>query len=219
VTKSYKWVGGIGYLLSFIPYVNVIAWIVVAIAWILMGRDTREKIFTATGILMIIAFALGVSFLALILVMLPSLALLMPGSMTGRPPLQSFKNLSHLMAFAMMGLILAGIAIVAAILEIISHFRAGRIFNNTWFKLAGWFRIFSIVAAVISIPLIIMSAANLAVLATTAPGPSVLASILSLFWPIIIVAIIALLSTIFSIVAFFTIPETEELSQNPETSI
>ena len=219
MTKSYKWVGGIGYLLSFIPYVNVIAWIVVAIAWILMGRDTREKIFTATGILMIIAFALGVSFLALILVMLPSLALLMPGSMTGRPPLQSFKNLSHLMAFAIMGLILAGIAIVTAILEIISHFRAGRIFNNTWFKLAGWFRIFSIVAAAISIPLIIMSVANLAVLATTAPGPSVFASILSLFWPIIIVAIIALLSTIFSIVAFFTIPETEELSQNPETSI
>lgn len=219
MTKSYKWVGGIGYLLSFIPYVNVVALIVAAIAWILMGRDTREKIFTATGILMIITFALGVSFFALILAMLPSLALLTSEPTTSRPPLQLFENLSHLMAFAIMGLILAGIAIVEAILEIISHFRAGKIFDNTWFKLAGWFRIFSIVAAAISIPLIIMSAANLAVLATTAPGPSVFTSILSLFWPIIIVAIIALLSTIFSIVAFFTIPEAEELSQNPETSI
>ncbi len=219
MTKSYKWVGGIGYLLSFIPYVNIVSWIVVAIAWILMGRDTREKLFTATGILMIITFVLGLGFLALIFVMLPGLALLMPGAMTGRPSFQFFKNLGHLMAFAVVGLILAVIAIITVILEIASHFRAGRVFDNTWFKLSGWFRIFSIVAAVISIPLIIISAANLGILAATASGPSIFASILSLFWPIIIVAIIALLSTIFSIVAFFTIPETEELSQNPETSI
>ncbi|MCS7132985.1 MAG: hypothetical protein NZ918_04640 [Aigarchaeota archaeon] len=207
MARPYKWVGGIGYILSFIPYVNIISSIVIAVSWILLGRDTREKIFTATGILMIITFASGIGILISIFMMLPTL---ISGSMFGEPPHGLFRNLGQLMTLMTMLLILAIIAIVTIILEIVSHFRAGKIFGNTWFKLAGWFRIITIITALISIPLIIIyAAANLAALATTILGPAALTSLLSLLWPIIVIAILGLLSTIFSIVAFFTIPENE----------
>lgn len=207
MARPYKWVGGIGYILSFIPYVNIISSIVIAVSWILLGRDTREKIFTATGILMIITFASGIGILISIFMMLPTL---ISGSMFGEPPHGLFRNLGQLMTLMTMLLVLAIIAIVTIILEIVSHFRAGKIFGNTWFKLAGWFRIITIITALISIPLIIIyAAANLAALATTILGPAALTSLLSLLWPIIVIAILGLLSTIFSIVAFFTIPENE----------
>ncbi|MCX8187020.1 MAG: hypothetical protein N3F65_00190 [Nitrososphaeria archaeon] len=211
MARPYKWVGGIGYILSFIPYVNIISSIVIAVSWILLGRDTREKIFTATGILMIITFASGIGILISIFMMLPTL---ISGSMFGEPPHGLFRNLGQLMTLMTMLLILAIIAIVTIILEIVSHFRAGKIFGNTWFKLAGWFRIITIITALISIPLIIIyAAANLAALATTILGPAALTSLLSLLWPIIVIAILGLLSTIFSIVAFFTIPENETSAQ------
>ena len=61
MSRTYKWLGGIGYILSFVPYVNFVSSILVAIAWILMGKDTREKVFTVLGILMIALFAAGIA--------------------------------------------------------------------------------------------------------------------------------------------------------------
>lgn len=219
MTRSYKWIGGIGYILTFIPYANFVSSLITSIAWILMGKETREKIFTATGVLMIITFALTIGIVALILTALPSLTLLIPSQLTG-PPLQLFQRIGHILTpILIIGLILAGVAIVAAVLEIVSHFKAGKIFNNTWFRLGGWFRIGLIIAVVISIPLIVMSATNILALGAVSPGAAVLGTIFSILWPLIIVVIVGLLSIIFSIVAFFTIPETEEFqgesSSNP----
>lgn len=218
MSRSYKWVGGIGYLLSFIPYANYVSSIVVAVAWILMGRDTREKIFTATGILMMITFILGIGILVSIFLMMP---LLISGLMMGETPF-GFDGLSQLIALGILALILIVLAIVVVILEIVSHFRAGNMFGNTWFKVGGWLRIITIISAVISIPLIIINIiSNITALITTvpgfAPGPEVLMSLLSLLWPLIIVGILLLLSIIFSIVAFFTIPEAEVPVQSQET--
>ena len=45
--RTYKWLGGIGYILMLIPYANFIGAILAAIAWIMMGSDTRQGIFKA----------------------------------------------------------------------------------------------------------------------------------------------------------------------------
>lgn len=223
MAKSYKWLGGIGYILSFIPYVSIVSSIIVATAWILMGRDTRQRIFTVTGVLMILTFVLGIglliSFFMMFLTVLQSLT---SAPMGGEFPFRFFRNLSQMMAFVIMALVLGIIGIAALILEIISHFRAGKIFRNAWFKLAGLLRIITIIAVLISIPLmIIYVVTNLTTLATMIPGmtagPAILTSLLSILWPIIVVAILGLLSTIFSIVAFFTIPEDMAPTQSQET--
>ena len=144
--RAYKWLGGIGYILMLIPYVNFIALILIAIAWIMMGRDTEQRLFTVTGILMIIAFAMSIAAVGVIFTAIPGL---LPGAArppTGVPPTEYLKK-----AFAFVGpLVAIGLAMViiglaSLIAEIASHFRASGIFQNTWFKVGGWLRIATIV--------------------------------------------------------------------------
>lgn len=209
MTRPYRWVGGIGYLLSFIPYVGIVSSLVAAVAWILMGQDTREKIFTITGILMIVTFVVGASTLLLLFMMLPMGIM---GMMGGEVPFRPFRGLGQLMVFLVVVLIAAIIAFASLVLEIISHLRAGKIFNSTWFKLAGWLRVATIIVVVVSVPLLIFQITkNLATVATTLPdlaqGFALFTLLASLLWPIMLVVVLGLLSVIFSIVAFFTMPE------------
>jgi len=204
MSRSYKWIGGIGYVLTFVPYVNFVASILVAIAWIMMGKDTEEKTFTITGALMLASFVLGIILVGILFASLPGLAALS----SLKPGIGFFQALGpFLIAFLVTALIAAAVGLATFVFEVVSHFKAAKIFDNTWFKLAGWFRIALIVVAIISIPLIIFNIAGLAALSHLAPGPSILGALLSIFWPLIIVLIIGLLSTVFSIVGFFTIPE------------
>jgi len=212
--RSYKWIGGIGYILSLVPYASVIASILVAVAWIMMGRDTRERVFMITGALLLASFALGIVILAMLFTAVP---LLITSSATG---LEIFRRLgSFLISFLVVALIGAAIALAALIFEIASHFRAGKIFQNTWLKLGGWMRIALIAAAVISIPLIITSITSvrgLAGLGILAPGSHILWTLLSALWPLIIVVVVGLIAAIFSIVGFLTIPEEAEIHPTPQ---
>ena len=213
--RAYKWLGGIGYILMLIPYVNFIALILIAIAWIMMGRDTKQTLFTVTGILMIIAFALSIAAVGAIFTAIPGL---IPGA--ARPPTEvpPTEYLKRIFAFVgplvAIGLAMAVIGLASLIAEIASHFRASRIFQSTWFKVGGWLRIATIIVAVIAIPIIIFTTMSI-------PGapkgvlPSMMAKnvfmlFTSILWPMLIAMILGLLATVFSIVAFFTIPEETE---------
>jgi len=203
MSRSYKWVGGIGYILTFVPYVNFVASILVAVAWIMMGKDTKEKTFTITGALLLASFVLSIILVGILFAALPSLAMMSP--MPGQGFLRGLGP--FLIAFLVTALIAAAVGLAAFVFEVVSHFKAAKIFENTWFKLGGWLRIALVAVGIISIPLIILHVTGLAVLKHFAPGPSILGILFSIFWPLIIVLIIGLLSVVFSIVGFFTIPE------------
>jgi len=119
---------------------------------------------------------------------------------------------ARLLGVVVAGLVLVGFAIAVFILDTIAHFRAGKIFDNRWFKIAGWMRIILAIAIVVVIPLAIFMiiSAGPGVLSSILFGPpygAILPLLLTIFWSILIVLVIGLLATIFSIIAFFTIPE------------
>ena len=210
--RAYKWLGGIGYILTLIPYVNFIALILTAIAWIMMGRDTKQTLFTVTGILMIIAFAMSIAAVGTIFTAIPGI---IPGVMrqpTEIPPPEFLKEtLAFAGIFVAIGVAAAAVGLASLIAEIASHFRASGIFQNTWFKVGGWLRIATVIMVVIAIPVMILTAMSVpgglkGVLPSMAAG-NIFALFVKMLWPLLIAGILGLLATIFSIVAFFTIPE------------
>ena len=210
--RVYKWLGGIGYILTLIPYVNFIALILIAIAWIMMGRDTKQTLFTVTGILMIITFAMSIAAIGAIFTAIPGF---IPGAAqppTGVPPTEFLKNiLAFTGILVAIGLAMAVIVLASLIAEIASHFRASGIFQNTWFKVGGWLRIAAKIMVVIAIPVMILTAMSIPgalkeVLPNMAAG-NVFALFVKMLWPLLVAGILGLLAMIFSIIAFFTIPE------------
>ena len=210
--RAYKWLGGIGYILTLIPYVNFIALILIAIAWIMMGRDTEQRLFTVTGILMIIAFAMSIAVVGVIFAAIPGL---LPGAArppTGVPPTEYLRKVFAFVGpLIAIGLAMAVIGLASLIAEIASHFRASGIFQNTWFKVGGWLRIAAIIMVVIAIPVMILTAMSIPgalkeVLPSMAAG-NIFALFLKMLWPLLVAGILGLLAMIFSIIAFFTIPE------------
>ena len=218
--RAYKWLGGIGYILMLIPvpYVFLIALILIAIAWIMMGRDTKQTLFTVTGILMVIAFALSIAVIGAIFATVGAIFTAIPGAT--RPPTEvpPSEFLKKILAFAgiYVAIVVAAavIGLASLIAEIASHFRASKIFQSTWFKVGGWLRIATIIMIVIAIPIIIFTAMSIpGALKGTLPSmmaKNIFMLFTSILWPMLIMLILGLLATIFSIVAFFTIPEETE---------
>jgi len=221
MTRTYKWLGGIGYILTFIPYVNFVSFILIAVAWIMMGRDTREKMFTALGILMIVFFAASIS---LVIIAFSFLWTLIPMTMPGFPmqpggEIQPIMPGPFIWGILIAAVILLVLSIVIVIIDIIAHLRAGTIFDNKWFKIGGWLRVAVIVSLAIAIPLIIISLSSagiLGALGAIRPETMPFHVLLSFLWPVAIVVILSLLATIFSIIAFFTIPEEEAIEPKPQ---
>ena len=221
MTRTYKWLGGIGYILTFIPYVNFVSLILIAVAWIMMGRDTREKMFTALGILMIVFFAASIS---LVIIAFSFLWTLIPMTMPGFPmqpggEIQPIMPGPFIWGILIAAVILLVLSIVTVIIDIIAHLRAGTIFDNKWFKIGGWLRVAVIVSLAIAIPLIIISLSSagiLGALGAIRPETMPFHVLLSFLWPVAIVVILSLLATIFSIIAFFTIPEEEAIEPKPQ---
>ena len=216
--RTYKWLGGIGYILTLIPYANLAAQILTAIAWIMMGRDTKQTLFTVTGILMIITFAMNIAALGAIFTAIPEIIPGVTRHPTEIPPPEFLKKpLAFAKIFVPIGVAAAAVGLASLIAEIASHFRASRIFQNTWFKVGGWLRIATIIVAVIAIPIIIFMAMSRAETLKGVP-PNMMTKNIFMFmlftgilWPILIALILGLLATVFSIVAFFTIPEEAEV--------
>lgn len=53
--------GGLGYVFSLIPFLNIAAPILIGIAWFQMGGRTGQRLFRATGVLMIATFVVAVA--------------------------------------------------------------------------------------------------------------------------------------------------------------
>ncbi len=217
MARTYKWLGGIGYILTFIPYVDLVSPILVAIAWILMGRDTRERVFTILGILMIMLFAASA---VLIFVVLASLLtwMLPLGMITQGEGMLPPGLISLLWPMLVAILVIVGLGVVVFVFDIVAHFKAAGIFDNKWFKLGGWLRIGTIIAFAVAIPLIIISVLSKGlqgILSQFTPSGPPLGVLLSILWPLAIVVVVSLLATIFSIIAFFTIPEEAPQPEPP----
>ena len=210
MSGAYKWLGGLGYIFTIIPFLNLVSPILVGLAWLLMGRDKRNGIFTITGILMMALLILS----AVILFTLPFFMYF-----SIMPPAGGFQSISLqlLQLIQMMGIIIllgiffAGLGLVVFILELISHFRASNVFNIKWFRYAAWLRIVAIVATIIAFALI-MSLGLMA--AELQPAETLFIAVLG---PLMAAVIPWIISAIFSAVAFFTIPE-EKPSANPPPS-
>jgi len=193
MTGSYKWLGGIGYILMLIPFANIVGFLLVGIAWIMAGSDTRQGIFKATGILMFITMILTVVIIASWLPMIGSLITGLPlGEYPSVPQPGLFQEfLRTIGLFLTVVGITAVLAIVEWVLELVSHFRAATVYNVKWFRRAGWMRIVTIIVAIIVIALFILLSLSIQLYMVG----------------LIIPVILGLLSLIFSAISFFSIPE------------
>lgn len=210
--RTYKWLGGIGYILMLIPYVNFVGAILAAIAWIMMGGDTRQGIFKATGILLILSMIVSGALVLLIPMSIPGIL----GGAAAPPP----GALTNLFAFA--GLLIAIIAViviialVAFILELVSHFRAAGIFYIRWFRWAAWMRIITIIIAIIAVVAVFaMAPRPIAAPSYGGLGGGIFGMLMTMLWPLLIAVIFGILASIFSAIAFFSIP-SEEAYQPPQ---
>ena len=159
-----------------------------------MGRDTREKVFTALGIMLLVLFvggiAIAITVLASIFAFAPTGAM---SSGAGAPA-----GLGSLFGVLIaVGVIILVIALITMVLDIIAHFRVARVFDSKWFKLGEWLRVGTVLAVVIAIPLTILSILSMrtqGILGMLGPGANVFGLLFSLLWPMIIVLVISLLA-------------------------
>lgn len=214
MSKSYKWIGGIGYILTLIPYVGFVGEFLVGVAWFMAGRDTKQNIFKVAGIFMILLTILMIASVFYIFTLLPYLGLggLIPMAVERRvlliPPAQITELIQILGPVLVILAVLFLVGLVAFILELISHFRAASVYGVKWFRRAGLMRIATIVITIIILAVIFY-------LVMTAPfytsffmqPESILSVIIGYLSLILIPAIFGLISVIFSAIAFFTIPE------------
>lgn len=199
-----KIVGGVGYILSLIPLVNIVAPILIAIAWIQMGGRTKQNLFRATGILMLVTFILGAVLIISIFATLSNL-IANPLIVLSVESLEELlpQIIGNLAIFVLMVLGVAALSITSFILELASHFRAGNIFNLRWFAAAAWLRIVLIIITILSIgATIVLSIQSIPPEPTAPMLPGYL---LTLLIPVIVLSILAI---VFSAVAFFKLPES-----------
>ncbi|MEM3921347.1 MAG: hypothetical protein QXG25_00455 [Nitrososphaerota archaeon] len=190
-----RWLGGIGYLLTFIPYANVVSWALTGLAWLLLGRSLRQGRFTVTGALMLVMFLIqAMAFPTLLPLLAPPTA---QGPLASRAA--SPAAIAPLLSFLLAGGIAA---IFLLIFEIMSHFRAAKLLNNRWFSIAGWLRIIAVIAALIALPLTLITALKALIAAGSATWSPSLELVISMFWPLILAISMAVASYISSAIAF-----------------
>ncbi|MDJ0269146.1 MAG: hypothetical protein NXY59_01095 [Aigarchaeota archaeon] len=201
MSGAYKWLGGIGYILMLIPFANIIAPILVGIAWILMGRDVQRGVMIAAGVLIIIIYVVAIG----VVLSPPMMLTSMLGGFVDPTALSSlFLIVGPLM------IVLALLGFIAGILEIAANFSAASTLNVKWFRYAGWMRIIAIILALIFVAVMISSIMSFLrePILTQAP-PTTFPIAPGVFWAMLIgLIIVALIGVIFTIIGFFSVPET-----------
>jgi len=202
---SMKTFGGIGYVISLIPFVNIASPILVGIAWYQMGSKTGKGLFKATGVFMIITFVVAVGFIvSFAAILLPVfIAALAGGGVPGFDPAVLVSSmLGSLLVSAGFALILGVLGLVAFILELVSHFRAAGLYRNKWFSRAAWLRIIAVIL------MFVVIGVTIATTSFAVMSPMQFDTLLStMFLLVIPLAVVGLLSSVFSAVAFFTLGE------------
>ncbi|MCS6785321.1 MAG: hypothetical protein NZ581_09040, partial [Candidatus Caldarchaeum sp.] len=148
--------GGIGYILSLIPIANLVAPVLIGIAWLRAGSKTGQTVFKATGSLMIVNFLITLGLVVFLFGSLLPLLLMLPftGGVDFLSP-ESFEQMFGPNLFgifgivAVSGLVLAVLSFVTFVLEIVSHFRAATVLNSRWFRRAAWMRITLVIVLIV----------------------------------------------------------------------
>ncbi|MEM2972804.1 MAG: hypothetical protein QXS50_01470 [Candidatus Caldarchaeum sp.] len=201
-----KTLGGLGYIFSIIPGLNLVAPFLIGIAWFQMGGRTRQTLFRATGVFIIITYVAALGFLAVFAATFLPLIFSVASLGEAAPISDVLSMLSTVAVFGLVGFLVAVFGFVSFILELVSHFRASGVFLSKWFRRAAWMRILSIIIAVV----LVVAVGVFSVLAPAGMiglnGDFAVfgSAFLLIFIPVIV---IGLLAPIFSAVAFFTIPE------------
>ncbi len=184
-----------------IPVANFIAPILVGIAWILMGRDVRRGVMVATGVLIIIIYIAAIG-------MVLSIPMLLTSMIGGFLDPTALTSLFLVIGPLMIGLAILGI--VAGILEIAANFSAASALDVKWFRYAGWMRIIAIILALLFVAVMISSMmAFLGEPSLTQAPPATFPMASGIFLAMFIgLIIVALIGVIFTIIGFFSVPET-----------
>ena len=209
MARSYRWLGGIGYILLLIPFTSIIGLILVGIAWMMAGRDVKQGIFKATGIL-----SITITILTIILMAswLPMIGSLLTSMLSGRyPPIPSPRLLQESLwaigLFLTVAVILTIVGIAGGVLELVSHFRAAKIYSVKWFRRAGWMRIITIIALAIVVGSLTSSIISFR---TILLQPSGILNLIGFYTlGLAISMILTIVSLVFSAISFFMIPASE----------
>ena len=195
--ESYKILGGIGYILSLIPFINFIGGILAGIGWLGLGKKTGDGVFKATGVLMIISSILGLGLLIAVF-----------STMGAMPTVGSPEEIIGILAGLTVTLIIIGcvaavIGIVMFILQVVSFFRAGKKFNNGAFKAAGWLSIVFVLLAIIGVVILIVAVFSIA--SGGAPEEQLGLGLIGSIGMIVIGLILGVIVNILAAVGFFTL--------------
>lgn len=196
MSESYKILGGIGYILSLIPFINFIGGILAGIGWLGLGKKTGDGVFKATGVLMIISSILGLGLLIAVF-----------STMGAMPTVGSPEEIIGILAGLTVTLIIIGcvaavIGIVMFILQVVSFFRAGKKFNNGAFKAAGWLSIIFVLLAIIGVVILIVAVFSIA---GGAPEEQLGLSLIGSIGMIVLGLILGVIVNILAAVGFFTL--------------
>lgn len=205
--RTYRWLGGIGYILTFVPYLGLVANILAAAAWIMMGGETRQTVFKVAGILMILSSVITIVFVFLFLPFTIFSIASADSPLTQADTPQTLGKLLEALGILATGLVvLITLGAAAFIAEIFAHFQAAKIFKVSWFRYAAWLRVAAAAVFLLSIPLVFITFLPL-ILGGASTPQEILMALVSFLWPLAAAVILGILAIIFSAIAFFTIPE------------
>jgi hypothetical protein len=108
--------------------------LLIALAWLYAGRDKKSGLFTATAVIGVAIFALGIG----------STLLSSYSGLTGAQ-FGTQASLAPIVGVLVLGGLAGVFGIAYFVLETISFFTAGRVFQDRLFRFAGWTRVFGLI--------------------------------------------------------------------------
>jgi len=211
---------GISYILQGIPYVNLLGFILVPIAWLIEGFRERKGLWIGTGISGLVSFGLIIAGLVNVVRALHLFRLMRFSGMSSLPSNTLPGNITNLISGSNPVLLGSLLVIVAGlllgfiyfILMLISVFQAGSMYLSTTLKVGGVIYVVTAVLIGLVIGVALMSFAAHPALPHT---PQALISLGAIYVTSIISAILSLAASIIVGVGFLTIHEEPKTSEGP----
>jgi len=213
--KTVKYLGGIGYLLlvvapllsiglRLLDFLGALGVILVAVAWILLGRVLDDRVMLANGIMMIVTPIVSLILLfGVIATMLPKTNL--------QPPTLPPNPMGFLKVLMVVVAIIIVIGFVEWILHLLSLLRAGNKLKINLFKYSAYCQIASFVVFILGFALMVNSVLSIAPLIQTQmmkPNPMLLYKIFgTAFIVLAIGGILGIISNVLAAVGFFSLEE------------